>query len=146
MMLPYLFLAAMQLFASTSAKLTYRGADISSLLVEENAGITYKDTTGTSAKLETILAASGVNSVRQRIWVNPSGGTYNLDYNVKLAKRVQAQGMGTYLDLHLSDTWADPGKQVRNSRRTALHIRSTPLTNSKSRAHPPAGPQQTSTP
>ncbi|KAJ5130088.1 uncharacterized protein N7515_006127 [Penicillium bovifimosum] len=110
MMLPYLLLAAVQLFGPTSA-LTYRGADISSLLVEEDAGVSYKNTDGTSEKLEAIIAASGVNSIRQRIWVNPSDGTYDLDYNVELAKRVQAQGMGTYLDLHLSDTWADPSKQ-----------------------------------
>jgi arabinogalactan endo-1,4-beta-galactosidase len=112
-MLPYLFLAAAQLFASSSAALTYRGADISSLLVEEDAGISYKNTAGTTAKLETIISASGVNSVRQRIWVNPTDGTYDLDYNIELAKRVQAAGMTTYLDLHLSDTWADPSTQVR---------------------------------
>ncbi|KAJ5550613.1 hypothetical protein N7461_005311 [Penicillium sp. DV-2018c] len=110
-MLPYIFFTAAQLFASISAGLTYRGADISSLLVEENAGISYKAATGTSEKLESILAASGINSIRQRVWVNPSDGTYDLEYNIELAKRVQAQGMGTYLDLHLSDTWADPSKQ-----------------------------------
>ncbi|KAJ5514776.1 Glycoside hydrolase superfamily [Penicillium fimorum] len=114
-MLPYLLLAAGQLFASTAATLTYNGADISSLLVEEDAGISYKNTAGTTEKLEAILSASGVNSVRQRVWVNPSGGSYDLDYNVELAKRVQAQGMGTYLDLHYSDTWADPKTQTTPS-------------------------------
>lgn len=112
-MLPYLFLAAAQLFASTSAALTYKGVDISSLLIEEGKGISYKNLAGTSEKLETILSASGINSVRQRVWVNPSDGSYDLDYNVKLAKRVQAQGMTTFLDLHYSDTWADPSAQVR---------------------------------
>lgn len=110
-MLSYLFLAAAQLFGA-SAALTYRGADISSLIVEENKYISYKNTAGTTAKLESIIAAAGINSVRQRIWVNPSDGTYDLDYNIQLAKRVQAAGMTTYLDLHLSDTWADPSAQV----------------------------------
>ncbi|CAI7614577.1 unnamed protein product [Penicillium glandicola] len=114
-MLPYLLLAAGQLFASASATLTYVGADISSLTVEEDAGISYKNTAGTTEKLEVIVAASGVNSVRQRIWVNPSDGTYDLDYNIALATRVQAQGMGTYLDLHYSDTWADPSAQTTPS-------------------------------
>lgn len=114
-MLPHLLLAAAQLFASSSAALTYNGADISSLLVEEGKGVSYKNLAGTPEKLETILSASGVNSVRQRIWVNPSDGSYDLDYNVKLAKRVQAQGMSTYLDLHYSDTWADPKSQVLNN-------------------------------
>ncbi|CAG7957195.1 unnamed protein product [Penicillium nalgiovense] len=114
-MLPHLLLAAGQLFASTSAALTYNGADISSLLVEEGKGVSYKNLAGTPEKLETILSASGVNSVRQRIWVNPSDGSYDLDYNVKLAKRVQAQGMSAYLDLHYSDTWADPKSQTTPS-------------------------------
>lgn len=112
-MLPYLLLAAAQLFTSTSAALTYNGVDISSLIVEEGKGVSYKNLAGTPENLETIISASGVNSVRQRVWVNPSDGSYDLDYNVKLAKRVQAKGMGTYLDLHYSDTWADPKAQVR---------------------------------
>jgi arabinogalactan endo-1,4-beta-galactosidase len=54
--------------------------------------------------LEQILAQAGVNSIRQRIWVNPSDGNYNLDYNVALARRVRAAGMSVYLNLHFSDT------------------------------------------
>jgi arabinogalactan endo-1,4-beta-galactosidase len=96
-----------------SASLVYRGADISSLLIEEKAGIEYKNVNGQTQPLENILKANGVNSVRQRVWVNPSDGSYNLDYNVKLAKRVKAAGMSVYLDLHFSDTWADPSHQVR---------------------------------
>lgn len=114
MLLTTALLFASQLLAPVSAKLAIRGADISSLMVEENAGYQYKNLAGSTQKLEAIVAGAGINSVRQRVWVNPSGGTYGLDYNVKLAKRVQAQGMKTYLDLHLSDTWADPSHQVRH--------------------------------
>lgn len=39
-------------------------------------------------------------------------GTYDEAYNLKLAKRVVAAGLDLYLDLHFSDTWADPSKQV----------------------------------
>ncbi|OGE58180.1 hypothetical protein PENARI_c001G05116 [Penicillium arizonense] len=114
-MLPCLLLAATQLFAPASAALSIHGADISSLLVEEGSGISYKNAAGTTGKLEAIVKAAGVNSIRQRVWVNPSDGSYDLDYNVKLAKRVQAQGMTTYLDLHYSDTWADPSHQTTPS-------------------------------
>ena len=107
-----LVLLATQLLVPAYAELSLRGADISSLLIEEDAGYSYKNSAGTTEKLEVILADAGINSVRQRIWVNPSNGDYDLDYNIELAKRVQAQGMGTYLDLHLSDTWADPSDQV----------------------------------
>ncbi len=93
--------------------LRYVGVDWSSVLVEERAGISYTSQSGANQPLERILADAGVNTVRQRVWVNPNDGNYNLDYNVKLAKRVQNQGMSTYLDLHYSDTWADPSAQVR---------------------------------
>lgn len=111
-MIPSRFLLASQFLLPAFAALSIRGADISSLIVEENAGISYKNSAGTTEALEVILANDGITSVRQRVWVNPSDGSYDLDYNIKLAKRIQAQGMSTYLDLHLSDTWADPSHQV----------------------------------
>jgi arabinogalactan endo-1,4-beta-galactosidase len=108
MRLPTLFL-----FATTAlAALPFKGVDWSSLLIEEKAGKTYKNSAGTVQPLETILKSSGVNTVRQRIWVNPSDGNYNLDYNIRLAKRAKAAGLKIYLDFHYSDNWADPGKQV----------------------------------
>jgi arabinogalactan endo-1,4-beta-galactosidase len=94
------------------AALTFKGADWSSVLVEEAAGKTFKSTSGAVQPLETILKNSGVNTVRQRLWVNPSDGNYNLAYNIKLAKRAQAVGLNVYLDMHFSDTWADPAHQV----------------------------------
>ncbi|KAL1600652.1 hypothetical protein SLS60_007040 [Paraconiothyrium brasiliense] len=102
------------LFAAPGlAALAYKGVDWSSLLIEEKAGRTYKNTAGQVQPLETILKNSGVNTVRQRIWVNPSDGNYNLDYNIKLAKRAQAAGLQIYLDIHYSDTWADPSHQTK---------------------------------
>ncbi|PBP24443.1 arabinogalactan endo-1,4-beta-galactosidase [Diplocarpon rosae] len=100
------------LFAGVQAALTFKGVDWSSLLVEEAAGITYKTTGNVTVPLEQILVASGVNTVRQRLWVNPPDGNYNLEYNLKLAKRAQAVGLSVYLNLHFSDSWADPTKQV----------------------------------
>ena len=97
--------------ATTTAALQYVGADWSSVLVEEAAGVTYMTASGEAQALEQILADSGVNTVRQRVWVNPSNGDYNLDYNIEIAKRAQAAGLDIYIDLHLSDTWADPANQ-----------------------------------
>lgn len=97
--------------ATAANALQYVGVDWSSVVVEENDGITYTTESGEAQPLEQILAASGVNTVRQRVWVNPSDGNYNLDYNIAIAKRAQAEGMDIYVDLHLSDTWADPANQ-----------------------------------
>ncbi|KAG9257906.1 arabinogalactan endo-1,4-beta-galactosidase [Emericellopsis atlantica] len=97
---------------ATSSALQYVGVDWSSVLVEEAAGISYTSSSGASRPLENILADAGVNTVRQRVWVNPSNGDYNLDYNLEIAKRAQAAGLDIYVDLHLSDTWADPAHQA----------------------------------
>ncbi|KAF2477108.1 glycosyl hydrolase 53 [Lindgomyces ingoldianus] len=112
MYLKNLILLVALLSTPIAAALTYKGVDWSSLLVEEKAGKSYKTTSGTVQPLETILKSSGVNTVRQRIWVNPSDGNYNLDYNIKLAQRAKAAGLQIYLDFHYSDTWADPGHQA----------------------------------
>ncbi|KAK3330433.1 family 53 glycosyl hydrolase [Apodospora peruviana] len=98
--------------SAVEAALPYKGVDWSSAIVEEKAGVSYKSASGTAQPLERILVESGVNTVRQRIWVTPSGGTYNLAYNIELAKRAKAAGLGVYLNFHYSDTWADPAHQA----------------------------------
>jgi arabinogalactan endo-1,4-beta-galactosidase len=100
----FVTLAAVTLFACSYA-LTYKGADISSLISLERQGKSFKTSSGSTAPFESILASSGANIARQRVWVNPSDGVYNTDYNIQLAQRVRAVGMSVYLDLHYSDTW-----------------------------------------
>ena len=100
------------LATTATAALTYKGVDWSSLLMQEAAGHSYIGLNGQKAPMETILAANGINTVRQRLWANPRDGTYNLDYNLRLARRAKAAGLKLYLDLHFSDTWADPAHQA----------------------------------
>lgn len=95
------------------ASLAFKGVDWSSLLVEEGAGQTYKTANGATEPLENILVASGVNTVRQRIWV--TDGDYGLNYNLQIARRAHAVGLKVYLDFHFSSTWADPGHQTTPS-------------------------------
>jgi arabinogalactan endo-1,4-beta-galactosidase len=130
------------LVAGVHCSLTYKGVDWSSLLIEEAAGYSYKsgNKSGLTQPLETILKSSGVNTVRQRVWVNPTGGNCNLDYNIKLAKRAKAAGLGVYLDLHLSDTWTDPSHQVSLP---GLSSYSISLTNGRQPLQ--AGPQTSTT-
>ncbi|RDW75029.1 putative arabinogalactan endo-1,4-beta-galactosidase [Coleophoma cylindrospora] len=79
----------------------------------EDGGNTFKDSFRHNATrpAEDILGDGGMNTVRLRIWVNPVGGTYGLDYNIELARRFQRKGYKIYLDFHFSDSWADPNKQ-----------------------------------
>jgi arabinogalactan endo-1,4-beta-galactosidase len=82
----------------------YKGHDLSSLTILEEGGCIYKDTTrnNETRSAEAILGDGGMNAVRLRIWVNPVGGTYGLQYNLDLAKRFQNEGYRIYLDFHFS--------------------------------------------
>ncbi|KAF9525059.1 endogalactanase [Crepidotus variabilis] len=98
---------------SCSHALTYHGADFSSVINLENSGLVYKDSSSASgAKLETILHNHGANLARIRIWTSTSDSQYSLNYGLKLAKRAVAAGMTLLINLHYSDTWADPGHQA----------------------------------
>ncbi|EME83168.1 glycoside hydrolase family 53 protein [Pseudocercospora fijiensis CIRAD86] len=89
----------------------YAGHDLSSLKILEDGGATYKDTAKGNAtrQAEDILGDGGMNTVRLRLWVNPT--TYDLDYITTVAKRFHEKGYKIYLDYHFSDYWADPQKQ-----------------------------------
>jgi arabinogalactan endo-1,4-beta-galactosidase len=88
-----------------------RGADISFTLAEEAAGITYRSGRR-RAPVERLLRTAGANWVRLRIWVDPPAGYSDLGQALRLARRAKAAGLRVLLDLHYSDFWADPGKQV----------------------------------
>lgn len=71
-----------------------------------------------------MLAANGATHVRLRLWVHPSPATpdgwpgpdytyANLNGTLRMARRVAGAGMRTWLDLHYSDVWADPGHQTQ---------------------------------
>ncbi|KAI0940111.1 hypothetical protein AcW1_004919 [Taiwanofungus camphoratus] len=92
----------------TSFALTFRAADFSSLLLVESQGVKFSDN-GAILPFEDILQLHGLNTARIRVW---TAGQYDLDYGLTLAKRVKAAGMVLIVDLHYSDTWADPGHQA----------------------------------
>jgi len=76
------------------------GADISSLKILENQGITYSSG-GNVTAFENILSNHGHNLARIRVW---TAGDYDTKYAIALAKRVKKAGMKLLIDLHYSDT------------------------------------------
>lgn len=92
----------------------YKGFDLSSLQVLEQANTIYKDTArnNETRPAEDILGDNGMNTVRLRLWVNPVPGQYDLNYTLSLAQRLNAKGYKIYIVYHFSDSWADPGKQI----------------------------------
>ncbi|KAF5357082.1 hypothetical protein D9756_006540 [Leucocoprinus leucothites] len=93
--------------------ITWRGADFSSLANLEASGRTYRDSSsGAVTPFERILHNHGANLARIRIWTSTSNSQYSLNYGLALGKRAKAAGMSIMVDLHYSDTWADPGHQA----------------------------------
>lgn len=87
------------------------GHDISTLQQLEDAGKTFSDN-GHVARAERILAHHGATYIRERLWVNPPAPYNDLPHILKIARRIKDAGLKFLLDIHYSDFWADPGKQI----------------------------------
>ena len=111
-------LAAMALQLHAQQQM-YVGGDISVLQSYEDNNVAYYDDKG--QKIDDVLKymkseAVGWNAQRVRLFVDPSGDSdpqvcQDLDYVVRLGKRIKAEGFAFMLDFHYSDTWADPAAQ-----------------------------------
>lgn len=96
------------------------GGDISLLTKYEEKGAKYYDINGSSIQPLSFFKQEGMNAMRVRLFVDPTssintdtkGACQDLDYVIKLGKRIQEAGYKLVLDFHYSDTWADPGKQT----------------------------------
>lgn len=89
------------------------GGDVSLLPSLESAGIVYRDDAGPADLLQ-IMARHGCNTFRVRLFVDPDGRgavVQDLAYVIGLGRRIKQAGAVLLLDIHYSDTWADPGHQ-----------------------------------
>ncbi len=88
-----------------------RGADLSALPAVEERGGMFREF-GVRRDALSLFADHGVNFVRLRLWHTPPDGTCTLERTLQLAERAKAAGSRVLLDIHYSDTWADPGAQT----------------------------------
>ena len=108
----------------------YRGADISTVQEYERFGAKFYDVDGAEKSVFTLLKDHGFNAIRLKTFVSPSAkygyaapgcdhdaeSYADKEHVVAYAKKVKAAGMAFLLDIHYSDNWADPGKQIIPSR------------------------------
>ena len=108
----------------------YNGADISTVQEYERWGTKFYDVDGTQKDIFTLLKDHGFNAIRLKTFVSPkaqygyaaSGCDHDAeayadkDHIIAYAKKIKAAGMAFLLDIHYSDNWADPGKQIIPSR------------------------------
>ena len=89
-----------------------KGADIGWVTEMESKGYKFYNNAGAERELTSLLKETGFNSVRYRVWVNPSSGFNNVDDVLAKCLRAKELGMKIMIDFHYSDTWADPSKQI----------------------------------
>ena len=104
----------------------YTGADISTVQEYERNKTKFIDVDGTEMDVFTLLKKHGFNAIRLKTFVDPkakygyaaSGCGHEAeayadkDHIVAYAQKIKAAGMAFLLDIHYSDNWADPGKQI----------------------------------
>lgn len=123
------FVAGSVLIVRTvSAQGILSGADVSSLLDIEKAGGVFRDRGEPGDEIK-ILRSHGCQLFRVRLFVHPhpdfhssDGATQNLQAVRELGKRIKASGGQFLLDIHYSDTWADPGHQIKPAEWKSLDL------------------------
>ncbi len=94
-----------------------KGGDVSWLPQMEATGFTFFESDGTETDCLEILKNRGMNTVRLRVFVNPSNnpqsGHCSKEETVAMALRAKDLGMKVMIDFHYSDTWADPANQTK---------------------------------
>ncbi|MCF6129652.1 arabinogalactan endo-1,4-beta-galactosidase [Flavobacterium sp. AS60] len=94
-----------------------KGADVGWLPQMEATGYKFYDTDGKEKDCLQLLKDRGMNSIRLRVWVNPSddkaSGHCSKEETIIMALRAQKMGFRIMIDFHYSDSWADPAKQFK---------------------------------
>lgn len=103
---------------TASAQTFAKGADTGWLQQMEANNYYFYNDQGVRQDCFQILKDKGINSIRLRVWVNPSmvdwvNGHCSPAEVVTMATRAKNLGFRLMIDFHYSDSWADPGKQTK---------------------------------
>lgn len=93
-----------------------RGFDASFVSQIEENGVFFYAENGEKKDVFNILKENGVTWIRLRLWHSPDSfipGNNSLSRTLEIAKRIKAEKLKFLLDIHFSDTWADPACQKR---------------------------------
>lgn len=104
----------------------YKGADISTVQEYERNRTRFFDVDGSEKDIFTLLKDHGFNAIRLKNFVSPKAkygyaatgcghedeSYADKEHIIAYAQKIKAAGMAFLLDIHYSDNWADPGKQI----------------------------------
>lgn len=91
-----------------------RGADISWYTEMHDTGKKFYNAKGEERSCPQLMKEIGMNAVRLRVWVNPRNRDCNYCDQQDVVNKAAAawqSGLNVMIDFHLSDWWADPGRQ-----------------------------------
>ncbi|MBK8089984.1 MAG: glycosyl hydrolase 53 family protein [Chitinophagaceae bacterium] len=90
-----------------------KGADIGWITEMEASGKKFYNASGAETECFALMKSLGMNTIRLRVWVNPSPAWNNAADVVAKALRAKNLGLRVMIDFHYSDSWADPGQQTK---------------------------------
>jgi arabinogalactan endo-1,4-beta-galactosidase len=93
--------------------LNIKGFDASFLPTLNQLSIVLKNANGIAENMLTTLKNSGVNTIRIRVWKNPTTSLSSFAQVKSFAQEVKNAGLKVWICVHYSDTWADPGNQQK---------------------------------
>ena len=97
---------------STPIQTFLKGMDLSFQAELESFNVSYKDENNASIVLLPFVKQKGTNIIRLKLWHTPQNGLNGLEAVKLYAQKIKQNGMQFLLDIHYSDTWADPGHQT----------------------------------
>ena len=93
------------------------GGDVSWLPQMEATNYKFYDADGTPKDALQLLKDRGINTIRLRVFVNPSNhkinGHSSPTETIAMSVRAKNMGMRIMIDFHYSDSFADPGHQTK---------------------------------
>lgn len=90
-----------------------KAADMSFLPLIESEGTLFYNSQMVAEDALFTLKKSGCNTIRIRLWHTPTDNQSSFNEVKILSQRVKNLGMKVWLTVHYSDTWADPGHQIK---------------------------------
>lgn len=90
-----------------------KAADMSLLPLIESEGTLYYNANNSAEDALLTLKKAGCNTIRIRLWHTPTENQSGFNEVKTFAQRIRNLGLKVWLSVHYSDTWADPGNQVK---------------------------------
>jgi arabinogalactan endo-1,4-beta-galactosidase len=108
-----LFISETNLAEIQNINFIIKGIDASFIPELRSLNILTYDKNSQVVDMLDLIKSSGINTIRIRLWHTPSSIHSSFNEVKAFSDEVRNKGLKVYLNLHYSDTWADPGHQSK---------------------------------